>query len=112
MSKHQDLARDRARKIVKISYGIFDEFTVHVKLCLWIIAWLYRIDLGGEGDSSKGMNYMTVDMLLSDDESHHDRMLRAELRSNDVMQRLKLERRIHSPKVADETAGAICSEHL
>ena len=58
-----------------------------------------RIDL--EGDSSTGSNYMTVDMLLSDDESHNDRMLRAELN----MQRLQFERRIHGTQSDDYKAA-------
>jgi hypothetical protein len=58
-----------------------------------------RIDL--DGDSSKGSNYMTVDMLLSDDESHNDRMLRAELN----MQRLHFERRIHGTQSEDYKAA-------
>jgi hypothetical protein len=95
-----------------MSYGNFNNFSVNVELCVAALLAMYRIDLGGGGDSSKGRNFMTVDMLLSDDESHNDRMLRAELRSNDDMQRLQLERRIHSPKVADEGAGTICSANL
>ena len=44
---------------------------------------------------------MTVDMLLSDDESHNDRMLRAELN----MQRLHFERRIHGTQSEDYKAA-------
>ena len=57
---------------------------------------IIRIELESE-TPGKGDSYMTVDMLLSSDESRNDRMLRAELRNNDTLQAELLERRLCAP---------------
>ena len=70
-----------------------------VRMCM-----LLRVDLKG-GESSEGSNYLTVDMLLSEDESHNDRILRDELGNIEDIQRLQMERRLHPTQGTADAAG-------
>ena len=78
-----------------------------LRLCLCLYIQLH-LRVGLQGDESEDIsNYMKVDMLLSQDESRNDRMLRAELRNNN-MQRLQTERRLHPTQGTADVAGSIC----
>ena len=63
-----------------------------------------------EEESESAVHTMTVDMLLSQDESLNDRMLREEIRGNDDKKRLQLERRLHPTQ--STTDGAAIRMHI
>lgn len=91
------------------------KWSVLLCLCLYLyfclcvcICYILRVVLKG-GDSSEGSKYLTIDMLLSADESFNDRILRDELGNIEDNQRLQMERRLHPTQGTADAAGMTCN---